>query len=435
MSIQNILASAMAVSVENADVLTVDQLDAAMEAFEDATSAADSEVAMVESEAAIEITERTIASLEEISSAVAVSQENGGLDAQSAALLSVSVSAIMAPFGGSSEGSVPSLESFEEDGGRVTATAVAAEGIGAQLKKLWDGLVSMLSRAYEAVTKWLNENFSKMGRLEKAAEALSVKAKEAKGEPEKKQLDVSGAQYLYEGDKAIGLTPAGIKAVTDFVKTPSKVLPISYNDADDYTKFIAEAKLEDGAAIQKFLNELNEGLKTYNEMALEGSAPFKGDKRIKAPKSGDLFKLDVPGFPGDTCVTIHKIADTQPVVVSFVGPTKKEGDTKHDALTGAEAAALCDVIKSAAATMAASKKDVDNLAKATKVQNKAGATLVKSLGDSTSNADEIKKSLNALVTMNNNARKPLIDSIRVSSQILSASYGFAKASVKNIKAA
>lgn len=139
-------------SEEEVVAISDDDLDEAIDGFEEDDTGAE----LVQIDGAIETTANAITGMESLQDAVLECQKNGGMDAQSATLLHAAVESIMAPFGGAAAISkpLPSLESYEGDGGRAAATGYALEGIGEVLKNLWEAFVGMLTKAAAAVKTW-----------------------------------------------------------------------------------------------------------------------------------------------------------------------------------------------------------------------------------------------------------------------------------------
>lgn len=114
--------------------------------------------------------------LEAIVEALEVSLEHGGLDPMAAQFASMAVAAYTDRLGIAN--SVPSLESFGGDAGRISSTTVSMEGIKDTLKRIYEVIKAAVEKAIRAVRDFFAKLFGGVDKVISKAEELEKKIKE-----------------------------------------------------------------------------------------------------------------------------------------------------------------------------------------------------------------------------------------------------------------
>jgi len=431
MSISAILAASL-----QTEKVTDNVIMATMEEIEDSMSlATEAEVEMVAMESAIEITESTYAGLEALQAVVASAQADGGLDAKSAELLAIATSSVMAPFGGMGETVMPAMEDFEVDGGRAAATGYAMEKITETLKGLWDGLMKMIKSAYAATAKWFEQNFSALGGMNKGADALSTKAKEAKGSPENKTVEPAKVQYLMTGGKLASNIASDMNIMAGQVKdmafsqkaidAAAKAVESLQSAAEGVEK-MTSAEVED--AIAKAIADYEANL-----TAAFGLKTGIQDGRL-GNKDGEVYGATTA--IGDGLIALSTQGGITAPVLEFFNPSAP--DKAKIAVDALDAKGIGDVATGVKNLTAAILSVKDAARRAEKVNTnveKAGAALVKLAKDDLD--DDKKKALKAamkgLAAIEKNQRVFDRDMVKHASMVAQAGMSYAVTSMKNLK--
>jgi hypothetical protein len=407
MSIQNILATAMAAKVSQESETEEVVLDEVLMSLDQSEDMVDAELELSEVEGALEITENTEVALESLAEAVIASQENGGLDAQSAALLNVATAAIMAPFGGQTSSPMPGMESYEGDGGRATATQVALEGIKETLANMWETIMRLVTKAVEAIKKFFTANFTQLGRIEKAAKGLGDKAGKSKGVPKEKELEFKNAAALKSGSKDdAGLNPSTIAGL-------EKSMAGSFGGLVSLTDNILSVKATD-----------------YDGMKV---AVKKANKDAAGTKFNDIpaaYEIEVDAPKGDD--------DNGTKLFSLKVKEVKDAKGKLKALDASTIASLCGAIEKAAPAMAKTAKAMDKVVSDLKKEmDKNGSELLKEARTKTDADSSEAVSIKRAMSMSNKAfglgRQLAAYQVKYGVKVLAASLQFAKASYDNLE--
>lgn len=462
MSIQSILAESMrvvsmesegdGVSEEPAIVAApdLDVANAEIDAIEENTVA---ETELSDTENSVEIIEEGIVALESLEEVVRGYQANGGMDKQAAALLAVSLQSIMGKFGVDVVKTLPAMESFEESGGRIGATAVAMEGIGDSIKGMWNALSETISKAGNAVLRWLGSSSAVFTRLSKAASALAAKAEDSSGTPKKKSLTVANAHHLISKGKLVGLTPAGIGAIS--AGMISSINAPLVDASMELANIISSANLAENA--DDVGKKLSEAVEKINKSVTRGVTPVKltrGERfspwwnflmvsvnDFRESWSDEVGFVEFPGIPGEYAA-FFKISKKEGVMVKQIytggrAPLAKPMDA--DALEPKELAKLCEAIASSASKLLSEKKSEADIKKLFSDAKKAGGKLEKAAGKSDSvNAvtkNAIRTAMSNMKTVENNARQSITSTRKHAINVLNAAYAFARASYSNLGSA
>lgn len=124
----------------------------------------------------VEESSETAETLGEIQEEMGRSVEEGGMSEPEAAALEVAVEHLCSRIGLPKK-SFPAMESFKDKTGRIQATKMAMEEIGEQAKKIWQGIVSWLTKAIEVVKTFFKHVFDAAAKLEARAKKLAADAK------------------------------------------------------------------------------------------------------------------------------------------------------------------------------------------------------------------------------------------------------------------
>ncbi len=107
-------------------------------------------------------------------------QANGGMNRQTALAVDMGIKNLTAKFNiGSGKGIGIALESFDEAGGKITATGYALEGIGEALKEVWEKVQAFIRNLITAIMAFFGNQQAKAKQLIAAAKKIAEAAKTA----------------------------------------------------------------------------------------------------------------------------------------------------------------------------------------------------------------------------------------------------------------
>lgn len=405
----------------------------ALEEFADVSCEA--EVELVQIEAAIEITQMTVASMEGIQDLLARSAEEGGLDAAGAALVAVATNAITAPFGGEAAIEMPALESFEEDGGRMTGTVAMENKALNFIKDLWASLLKMMKNARVAIGKFLDGTFSKVARLQKAADAIAAKASKAEGKPEAKSVKIGRAQYLYDGQGVSKNLAGDVSKLAKELKTLA------------FSKPAVEAGASLAQSIESVTSEdmSTDAVKTQLRNARDKyidtlTAALGLQAGIKDSRLGKTYG-DVKGVRlelGNGLIVVKDQEDGIAVpAVEFIVPAEagKGFDSSIDVLTMDEVGKVAAAVKELCGNILDARQRARQADKMSGNVEKAGKKMVGSINKDEKKAakETLRTVLNSLGTLERNQRNLDRDIIKHGTFVAGAAYSLCVASVKNLK--
>lgn len=395
-------------------------------------------------EAALVTIANTAKGLEGLEEFAEGAQATGGLEAQAAQGLIAGVDGILGAVGGKSSAvGMPDMQAFEGDGGRVVAGEATVEAIGQTIAKLWQKFLDMMKSAQKAVAKWYDENISQAGRLIKSAEALATKANEKAGTPEEAKLEVPRGQYLMSGGKLGDIKASDLDSYTTEI---SKLL---------FSKDLLSAGVDFGSKLESISSNLNDksgeivttsvaGIYgSYNKNVVSALGLKEGavkDKRV--PKATDGATVMTVGLSLGDAFIAAVTKDSVATTVNVYGSEAPEAKTKLEskALTAAEIVAMADSVKKLCTEIVKVKADFRDGEKLDSAMEKNGNSLAKaSLKQDKEMKGETKRELtkliNAIGTVSRNQRMVNRDLLKQASQTAGAAYGFAVASLKNLKEA
>lgn len=209
----------------------IDSMEAAMLSVEEERQEMDAANSDVDE--MVEIAE----GLESIVASVEATQEEGGLDAQSAQMMQLAVGAYTRRLGLEATDVTPALESFGGDSGRLSATTVSVEEIGKTVRNIWNAIKQAIQRAIKATADFFAKIFGGVDKVISRIDALEKKVKDLKGSASGK-MKVSGAQFLHVGGKVEA------KDILGGLKELDHVANMAYGDylkaAQDYYKSVAD---------------------------------------------------------------------------------------------------------------------------------------------------------------------------------------------------
>ena len=297
------------------------------------------------------------------------------------------------------------------------------------MRTIWNVLWAVLKRAAKAAAKWFRANFTKVGRLKKAANALSLKAFNSKSTPGQKEILVRNPEYLYDGEQAVGLETKGIHAVASYLRFSAPVKNMHEISRIFITGIKGRAIVTD-EDVDAFTADMDARINDYNTSML------KDFKQSTSKGDTEVYEFTIPDFPGDTHVLARKPSGAFPVRITFVpmNTKKNKGTRKHKALDAGEISNVCSAIERTSDLILNSYDKITEMSDIDKGIEKAGKSLLKSLGDgiSKNKRSTIEKQLRVIQTIGVNGKRPIVDSVRAGTAVLSAAYGFALDSYENL---
>lgn len=179
----------------------------------DLVEVADDQAEAASADAAVDQAVETAEALESIAIALESSAAAGGLDKNAARALGIAVDHMYKQVGiASSVKSMPALEQFGGASSRTTATTLALEGIGEQIKKIWEAIVAAVTKAIAWVKERYVNLFGAANKLERRAKALAARADSTNGTMKEKTIDNERLfKSLHQGGDVKGT--AGISLV------------------------------------------------------------------------------------------------------------------------------------------------------------------------------------------------------------------------------
>ena len=166
--------------------------------------------------------------LEALSDIAAGAADEGGLDRAGAEVLTEAVDNAAAKAGIDSDSvNMPAAESFGGRTSRVTATQLAVEGIGDQIKKIWQAIIDGMKKAWE----WIKDHWFKLfggyEKLKSRAEAIEKKASGTSGKATETKIEDGGLyKALVIGGKiaAVGDFEGMKKAAAEITEATKKMV-------------------------------------------------------------------------------------------------------------------------------------------------------------------------------------------------------------------
>lgn len=161
--------------------------------------------AVEETEDKIEELETDAESLENIYLAMEGFKRNGGMTKDVALVAQIGIENIISKYPSLSLRGVgqPSIESFGNSGGRLSATVTSCEGIRQLLSDFWAMIMKQVNKLTAYIRNWYLKVLDAAPRLKKRAEAISQKAGNTVGAIDLKKIDISVLKDLSFGGKAI----------------------------------------------------------------------------------------------------------------------------------------------------------------------------------------------------------------------------------------
>lgn len=121
-----------------------------------------------------------VETLEEIKDVLEEAAEEGdGIDETAAKIVEVAVESIYVRLGMEYKGLGTSAESFSSSRSRVTATKLAAEGIGESAKRAWEAIKKFFKNIWTYIKDFAKSIFTSIGRLKAAAASMEKKLSKA----------------------------------------------------------------------------------------------------------------------------------------------------------------------------------------------------------------------------------------------------------------
>lgn len=324
--------------------------------------------------------------LEQIRDVLKVAAKEGGIDRHSAACVGIATQALYDRVGIRAQ-AMPALESFGGTSSRVSATRIAMESIGEQLKKIWEAIVNAFKKAIAWVVEFYQKVTGAATKMGARAEELKKRLVDLKGEAKEKELKNERLSKVLSTSKAAGdLAAADLLAnmIHDFA-------------SGDTAKRQAEA-------VKAKVEKLNAGKDQGDNltMAAYPSSEAYKDTGESAGKLKVFKSLELPG--GKALMGHHAAAELSGDDAEaglkeekyFMGDFgKEEGEAKPlPVLTKETGEKVCDIVIKISKALGDAKKHADDmnaakksaLDKAEQLGKAAGA-----LGDDSADAKSFKK--------------------------------------------
>lgn len=407
-----------------------------------------------ELETAIEVAETTITSLESIALAIGESKEDGGLDSKTATAYGIAANVAVAPLGIAVQ--MPSNESFDEEGGRITATDFSVEAIKATIQKIWNAIKSFVTSWYGKIVQFFQAMLGGAAGLAKASKALAAAAKEKTGEVDDKDLEIPGGLFTaltLEGKK---LAPDS--AFSGMAKDLSKLKgdPLGAVMLSKYSASISvfDPKLPEdlsGALDLVAANGYTTETDFTDMLEKAGFSKYTGPKKTGSKKKSVTYAEGTEyytsaAYPGNAVVQVAYRAEDGKITMAAVNvvdnnekadPGKTE---KVPALKQAEIITAANLAEELAQAIADSKVKVGQIEKLgkqlVKDGDKAAKIIIKMDGAEGVTKEDIER---GKTMMNNISRiasvsmEPTSSLQRLGLQAAKAKYSYAKKSLGNIK--
>ena len=427
MSVSQILSASVAKPVVEEPISDL----FAIESLEENNALVSATQEMIETRAALEIAENAVTGLESLSAVVANAKEDGGLSAQSAALLTCGVESVMAPFGGYTAQPMPGLESFEDAGGQQVATDIALESVMTTIKKMWDAIVEITKKAVAAIKKWFSEMFTSLKGMEKSAKKLAEKAKDAKGEPSEKELAVKSPHMLMAGGKLTGLEASGIGKLVGAIKTANSEFITMASDALDLQNDYIDA-IDGGAEGVK--DKVVAANRAAIDKATKGKTEVKDDRVDDGVKA---YAVTATDLPGGTLVVAIDVGKPGAYLIDVLAPVadKDSKDVKAPALTAKDIEDVAGEIAKVAVEAQKGEKLLKSFDKVSSGAEKAGNQMVKAVKEDEKLQGAVKDAMSNMRAINMTLTKASSDATRHFIGSARASMAFCVASMKNLKEA
>lgn len=422
-------------------VLYGDELVAALglESIED--FAVEAELDLQRAEGAVAEGNQLIASLESIHAFVVEAKDNrGGLTAPEASfamgqfnVLTDKVSALR------SEIDLPSLESFEAEGGALESTVLAMEGIGETAANVAKVISNAIQAAMKAALKFYDQHVALAGRVGKQAAALKEAATTRLKEdasPKEAKLKLNLPFLFADGQMVSDVIV--IKQAKDFAKGAKALHAALKQYADALAKVDAEKLAETNADVKTARAALDAALKDAFDLVSDATASEAKDYPL--PKSMTSVKVSnvlagnrvlAVGFPAEG-------SDLTPTFAMASASKAKAAPEELDALTAKDivvTAARAEAIVSAHGEIVAAGRE---LAATGKDMIKAANAAVKAVKGSEAGGEQANDFMDAVKDtkeLSSLVRKPFIDLAKWIAQAANANVKYAKASLGNLQKA
>lgn len=310
------------------DALQAEVTDDIMESSEETASIESMVVAIEE---AVEDTE-TLGDIQEV---VADSVETGeGIPPAAAEVAEIAVEAICARLGIVGQRVIPSMESFGSANSRVAASRIAMEGIGEQLKKIWEAIKKAFQTVWTKIKDWFAKFFANTDKVKKLVESVRAEVDGIGGKTMKnKEFDNGSIAKAFADNKGkhdVSVTKAILDNHVAVTKESLNAFKIIKDLAMKMNAFVAKP---DAGKIDQFQSDIT-GI--VNELS-KGSS-FKsnkgGDNTMVGPYVGSSFiELD------------YKSVNKKPSVKMTITAGAEVTSKKVKTLSQPEMYELCDKAK------------------------------------------------------------------------------------------
>ena len=392
-----------ALSIENDEVVgdqeTAQEEIAAAEAQAEAAEAQaeiaqdEAEVAAVE-EAAEEAADVAIA-VENLKLLVKNAGENGGLDANGAALLKFGMEQAVLRLQGNPADftrAIPSMESFGGIGSRRDATALSMESVKEFGKRVWDGLLNMLKKIREKMKEYFFKVLGSAERLKKRA--LALQERKGKMNDVRKNKDQKTISDATLAGRLVTGGATDVAAVTQGMKAVQKLASAASGVGQPMNK-----KLE--TVIEKLdnLDTVNEGATEFNAINTTLKDAFK-----------DSVNASLPGNQKLLDVEISEVVDPNKIVASYrLGADKKEVKPKEELaiLDTATISSFAVIAEDVANKFIDSRKIIEEGEKIYTKLEKAVKSAASSADDDEAQAENRKAQINSIKASMTLVNKPI----------------------------
>lgn len=389
---------------------------------------------------AIQRCEGAMCSLEAISDSIAGCAADGGLGAQGAMFATHAIESAGAAIDLNIE--LPSLESFDADGGRSTATGYTLEAIGDQLTKIWNAIKKFIKDFIVKVKTYFSKSLSDAGRLEKAANAMSKTAEKADGTPSEKKLEVAGStaasMRLGTKIKADEVFAGTVDALNDSKLGDTKVIEDLTDLFDDVDEDTNEEKL--GAKLTAATKNVKDYISGH-PLKMESTT----DSRFVSKAGSISYEMGKASIVGNKTMltTLRTNKDKfKSISISWVHATtelanaKTDKDVKLDALTKQEIVTAFDEVANVAEAVRTSKFDIAKISKELDAYVKSAEAAAKGLEGVEKPGAAVKEMIGTIKAMGGTTTALLESGKGLNMLAMTgakAHYAFAKRSLSNLK--
>lgn len=355
-----------------------------------------------ESSMLLDVANQTEAQLSALVAGIEALAEESPLTAREAALMNMAVEGITAPWGGSEAlgMQVAGVESFEDAGGRATATTYGLEGIKDGISAVWTAIKDFIKKSVQAVKMFFTKHFALVGRVIKRAKSLEEKAKAISSDFEQKEKSLEigmSAAYMAKDGKLVTDLSKAIKDDTNILTFINKSKGFAGMVKTLLAPVTAAKPTEDKAEEEALFDNIDTQLENFAEAVTKASGisvPFTNDTMFAKGEDGNSIEaMRGAEFLGEYAMVFgidgSENGPIQEVIARHVSslkfgfmkfaekPLSVKKDTKVPALAKDDIVSLCAAAGALAEAVYENKDKNKDAEELEKVIDKAGEELTK----------------------------------------------------------